>query len=181
MQEYYAITYSNSLSHHGVKGMKWGVRKQRLVSGIRRFRKKPMFGSRNSHFADAGRAINRTKNSVKTKLKDPETKRKIKKAAKIGAGIAIAGLAVYGAYRIANSKNRFEYYRALSLNALNQADKWNSYTQDNSARSHFGNDSPFSLNGRQQETNWRHASDNYRSVADRTLYGRYSRMRGRNY
>lgn len=39
MSEYYAIVYSNSLYHHGVKGMKWGVRKQQIVSTARRYGK----------------------------------------------------------------------------------------------------------------------------------------------
>lgn len=34
MSEYYAVQRSgNHLSHYGVKGMRWGVRKQRRSSG----------------------------------------------------------------------------------------------------------------------------------------------------
>lgn len=35
----YNIVYSDTLQHHGVKGMKWGVRKERIATGLRNVRK----------------------------------------------------------------------------------------------------------------------------------------------
>lgn len=94
MSEYYSINYSsNYISHHGVKGMKWGVRKQKLASGIKK---------------------------VKKKFNEPETKAKIKKAVKIGAGIAVAGLAIYGAYKFRASKRQYEAIISLGKKMHNQ-------------------------------------------------------------
>ena len=111
---------SSELSHHGVKGMKWGVRKQR-----------PSFGGRMHRLAAANYGLNerfyrRTGNkalaSMNAQAKNQQLKKaslsdqrkqakvndkehqarvaKAKRAAKIGAGVAIGVLAAYGGYKV---------------------------------------------------------------------------------
>ena len=72
--------YRNYLAHHGVKGMKWGVRKQRATSGLRRQRREL------------------------TPQQKAQRKAKIKTYAKRGAIVAGVLLASYGAYKIHNKK-----------------------------------------------------------------------------
>lgn len=86
----------NELYHHGVKGMKWGIRKQSLSNVKRR---------------------------IKSKMNDQETKRKIKKAAKIGAGVAIAGLAIYGGYKLYHSKKQYDSIVALGKKMRNMQER----------------------------------------------------------
>lgn len=76
---------TNELYHFGVKGMHWGVRRYQNQDGS--------YTSKGR-----GRYDNTGESSKKSSRKS-----KLKKAAKIGAGAAAAGLAAYGAYRLAKS------------------------------------------------------------------------------
>ena len=83
---YYAVTYSKSLSHHGIKGQKWGKRNG------------PPYpiedGNHSASEKKAGWKQSLNKNS-KFHLTDKQ-----KKYLKIGAAVAVTGLAVYGAYKL---------------------------------------------------------------------------------
>lgn len=75
---------NNYLTHYGVKGMKWGHRKQQsLYVANRQARDKTVEKSRsNTPEAEAAR------------------KEKVKKAAKVGAAVAGTALAIYGAHKL---------------------------------------------------------------------------------
>lgn len=75
----YIIVYPNELTHYGVRGMKWGVRKQLPLVGRRQG------GAQKPQLNDAQRRQVR--------------KERVKKAAAIGGTLAVAGLAAYGAYK----------------------------------------------------------------------------------
>lgn len=73
----YKIIYSDELYHHGVKGMKWGIRRQNKTS--------------------AGHG----QNTASRGAASPEQRKaRIKKAAKIGVAVAGTALAAYGGYKV---------------------------------------------------------------------------------
>lgn len=76
----YRIVYPNELNHYGVRGMKWGVRKQVPLIGRRHG------GTQKPQMNDAQRKAQR--------------RARAKKAAIVGGSIVAASLAAYGAYKI---------------------------------------------------------------------------------
>ena len=68
--------YPDYLMHYGIKGMKWGVRKQRVASG----------------------KMNRR--SAKNSMSEADRKARRRRNIKIAAGVAGGALAAYGAHKI---------------------------------------------------------------------------------
>lgn len=110
----YILTSSGSflseeeLYHHGVKGMKWGVRKRRDSVGLARQARRSSQASANmnSSRAQYKQARASYKAAKKAERNSPEAKAhriaKAKRAAKVGAAVAATALAAYGAYKLNN-------------------------------------------------------------------------------
>lgn len=82
----YRITYSDELYHYGVKGMKWGVRRQRAVAS-----------------SGGTRTATRSGN-FRAKLANPKTKETAKKGAKIAAKVLGGAALTYAVVKIPNTK-----------------------------------------------------------------------------
>lgn len=86
MSEYIVIRSNDHLAHYGVKGMKWGIRKQRPSSGLTR---------RRSSYRVTSKSSKKTRSSSDNS--------KTNRRRKIAIGVAVAGgaiLAAYGGYKI---------------------------------------------------------------------------------
>ena len=105
--QYYAVNSSSSLSHHGILGMKWGIRRYQNADGTLTAAGKERYGSKEnfekSEYYQKYRKKQLAKEgknqdgSDKTKEQlDLEKKKKIARNIAIGAGIAAAAIA--GAY-----------------------------------------------------------------------------------
>lgn len=84
--------YENELTHYGIKGMKWGVRRfQKKDGGLTSV-------GRNRYSDDSASEGSNKKQSSTQEQK----KARMKKVVKIGAAVAGTALAAYGAYKISN-------------------------------------------------------------------------------
>ena len=99
---------TNELYHFGVKGMHWGVRRYQNRDGSYTAQ------GRGRYATSSGR---RSSSGSRTSGSSSDRRARIKKAAKIGAGVAAAGLAAYGGYRLAKS-GRLRGLKALPNNRL---------------------------------------------------------------
>lgn len=94
--------YELYLCHHGVKGMKWGVRK--VVKGIGKFGRAIDNTSKRvlKSMSSRERTVSNSNKRATAQNTDPHQVRveKAKKALKIGAAVAGTALAVYGAKKL---------------------------------------------------------------------------------
>lgn len=81
----------NELYHFGVRGMKWGQRRYQNQDGS-------YTAQGRGRYDPNGSSSSRSRRSS-----SGDSHARLKKAAKIGAGVAAAGLAAYGGYRLAKS------------------------------------------------------------------------------
>lgn len=84
------------LAHHGIKGQKWGVRR---------------FQNKDGSYTNEG----------KRRYLSEETKGKIKKAAKVAAGVAGAAAIGYGVYKIGKASSRYGMAQDLRRKARSAA------------------------------------------------------------
>lgn len=139
----------NELYHFGVKGMKWGVRRNRSsfvsTSGPKRLpgtyasdgngwtaKAKRLPGvivkTSNGNVASAKVRMKNAKQAYKTAANTPEAKaarkEKLKKAAKVGAAVAGTALAAYGAYKVSKAiSNKKQMQAAEAAVKKSLADK----------------------------------------------------------
>lgn len=90
------MEYSNQLYHHGVKGMKWGVRR---------------YQNKNGSLTNAGKRRYKDSDQQETTSKKGLSSKQ-KTALKIGAAAAGTALAAYGAYRVSKVLKQKAYHKA---------------------------------------------------------------------
>lgn len=107
------MTYESELYHHGVRGMHWGVRKQRETSGGRRYRQaRASVGTHTPSRVSGPHHLNTKPSGVKISQKpqmSEEKKQQYIKAGKIaaiGALAVVGGVALYKANSVSINQNR---------------------------------------------------------------------------
>lgn len=91
---YYSPYYGRYISHHGIKGQKWGIRRFQNEDGSLTSAGRSRYGS------GEGRSSSGSGRSGMSET----TKRRLKTAGKVALGAAAAGAIGYGAYRYAKSR-----------------------------------------------------------------------------
>ena len=112
----------NELQHHGIKGQRWGIRRYQNEDGSLTEEGRERYGSD-------------LKETSYSKATDND---KIKKAVVVGASIAAASLAVYGAYKLSDVKQNIDYQKSVEygLNFYRQMYRGN-INKANAATSKF--------------------------------------------
>ena len=88
---YYEVpSYDDELYHHGVKGMRWGVRRYQNYDGTLKAAGKRRKQENGGQGDDGARRLALT----------DKQKKNLKTAAKIAGGAALAGAVAYGAYKL---------------------------------------------------------------------------------
>ena len=114
----YRIKYSDELYHHGVKGMKWGVRNQRSVAGGLRRGLAGVYGMNERFYRKTGNKTLASMNAqarnrqlkkaaeADARAQDPAVRKaRAKRAAVAGATVAAAALSIYGVHKYKSLKN----------------------------------------------------------------------------
>lgn len=109
----------NYLCHYGLKGMKWGQRRWQNADGtFNAAGKARYFGANSDHRPDSVKEEKQKHKAVRKEYSKSEYKQakksvsgnreaKLKKAAKIGATVAAAGMLAYGGYKLySNEKSK---------------------------------------------------------------------------
>lgn len=119
---------SNELYHHGIKGMKWGVRKRSDAVGLARSARRTSQASANMNNSRNAykQAKAQYRAAKKAERNSPEAKAhriaKAKRAAKVGAAVVATALAAYGAYKL-NSYVKTKNAQIAAAKGYKQAQK----------------------------------------------------------
>lgn len=130
----YSFQREEDLMHHGIKGMKWGVRRWQNADGtFNEAGKKRYFseGSGENYRSVGGTAAANAKKAERRKTggMSDETKARLKTAAKVGAVVAGTALATYGAYKL----------NGLAVESLKAGDRYLASQKTAMANMHLDN------------------------------------------